>query len=226
MKSSVMKLTTPLLFAGLALLLVPTIAGAVTHTVNQVNLTWNPSEIAIEVGDTVEWVWNAGIHTVTSGTNLGDPEVGQLFDTPLTSSNTSVSFTFTQVGSQDFFCRPHLNFGMTGTVNVNSVSGVENTPARTGIQLLPNAPNPFNPSTLITFALPEDRVGPTEVSLRVFDLKGRLVRVLMEETVDADRHTVRWDGRDDRGNGAPSGMYIYRLAAGGQTLARSMTLAK
>ena len=226
MKSSVMKLTTPILFAVLASLMVPSLAGAVTHTINQVNLTWSPSEITIEVGDTVEWVWSGGSHTVTSGTDLGDPEVGQLFDTPLNSSNTSVSFTFTQVGSQDFFCRPHLNFGMTGTVSVIAVSGVENTPARTAIRLLPNAPNPFNPSTLITFALPDGRVGPTEVSLRVFDLKGRLVRVLLEETVDADRHTVRWDGRDDRGYGAPSGVYIYRLAAGGQTLARSMTLAK
>jgi plastocyanin len=221
-----MKLTTPILSAGLGLLLIPALAGAVTHTVNQVNLTWSPSEITIEVGDTVEWVWSGGSHTVTSGTDLNDPEVGQLFDTPLNSSNTSVSFTFTQVGVQDFFCRPHLNFGMTGTVNIIAVSAVENTPALTAVRLLPNAPNPFNPSTLITFALPDDRVGPTEVSLRVFDLKGRLVRVLMEETVDADRHTVRWDGRNERGKGVPSGVYIYRLDAGGQILARTMTLAK
>jgi len=221
-----MKLSAPILSAGLGLLLIPALAGAVTHTVNQEGLTWNPSEITIEVGDTVEWIWSGGSHTVTSGTDLGDPEVGQLFDTPLNSSNTSVSFTFTQVGAQDFFCRPHLNFGMTGTVNIIAVSAVENTPALTAVRLLPNSPNPFNPSTLITFALPEERTGPTEVSLRVFDLKGRLVRVLMEETVDADRHTVSWDGRDDRGQGAPSGVYIYRLDAGGQMAARTMTLAK
>ncbi len=221
-----MKLSTPILSAGLCLLLVPTLADAVTHTVNQEGLTWNPSEITIEAGDTVEWVWSGGSHTVTSGSDLDDPEVGQLFDTPLNSSNTSVSFTFTQVGTQDFFCRPHLNFGMTGTVNIIAVSAVENTPARTAIRLLPNSPNPFNPSTLITFALPEERTGHTEVSLRVFDLKGRLVKVLMEESVDTDRHTVRWDGRNDRGKGVPSGVYIYRLDAGGQMLARTMTLAK
>jgi flagellar hook assembly protein FlgD len=115
---------------------------------------------------------------------------------------------------------------MTGNVNVTAVSAVTDTPAQTAIRLLPNVPNPFNPSTLITFDLPVDRTGPTEVSLRIFDLTGRLVRVLMEETVDADRHTVRWDGRNDRGNGVPSGVYVYRLAAGGQMQARTMTLVK
>jgi len=218
-----MKLTSQILPACLGLLLIPALAGAVTHTVNQDGLTFNPSEITIEVGDTVEWIWNSGSHTVTSGTDLSDPEVGQLFDSPLNSTNTSVSFTFTQVGNQDYFCRPHLNFGMTGSVNVIAISSVGDTPGQTAIRLLPNSPNPFNPSTLITFDLPS---GPAEVNLRIFDLKGRLVRVLMEETVDTDRHTVRWDGRDDRGHGAPSGVYIYRLAAGGKTQARTMTLAK
>lgn len=221
-----MKLNSHILSAALGLLLIPALAGAVTHTVNQVGLTFDPSEITIEVGDTVEWIWNNGSHTVTSGTDLSDPEVGMLFDSPLNSSNTSVSFTFTEVGSQDYFCRPHLNFGMTGTVTVTAVSAVGDTPGPAAIRLLPNAPNPFNPSTLITFDLPVDRTGPTQVSLRIFDLKGRLVRVLMEETVDADRHTVRWDGRNDRGNGAPSGVYVYRLAAGGQMQARTMTLVK
>ena len=221
-----MKLTSQILSAGLCLLLIPALAGAVTHTVNQAGLTFDPAEITIEVGDTVEWIWASGSHTVTSGTDLSDPEVGMLFDSPLNSANTSVSFTFTEVGSQDYFCRPHLNFGMTGNVTVTAVSAVTDTPAQTAIRLLPNAPNPFNPSTLITFDLPADRTGPTQVSLRIFDLTGRLVRVLMEETVNADRHTVRWDGRNDRGNGVSSGVYVYRLAAGGQMQSRTMTLVK
>ena len=77
-----------------------------------------------------------------------------------------------------------------------------------------------------TFDLPTDRTGPMRVNLRVFDLKGRLVRVLMEETIGTDRHSVVWDGKNDRGSAAPSGLYIARLEAGGRTQARTMTLAK
>jgi plastocyanin len=206
--------------------LVPSLTGAVTHTVTQSSLTFDPAEITIEVGDTVEWIWTGGNHTVTSGTDLSDPEVGQLFDAPLNSSNPSFSHTFTEVGSQDYFCRPHVNFGMTGTVNVTAASAVTDTPAMADLRLLPNVPNPFNPNTRITFEFPAGTAGPREVHLGIFDLRGRLVRSLVEETVTTDRHSVVWDGRNDRGDAAPSGLYIARLTAGGRTVARSMTLAK
>ena len=104
-----MKSTLKVLAAGLGLLFIPALAGAVTHTVNQTGLTFDPAQITIEVGDTVQWIWSTGSHTVTSGTDLNDPEVGVLFDQPLNSSNPSFSHTFTQTGSQDYFCRPHLN---------------------------------------------------------------------------------------------------------------------
>lgn len=212
--------------AVLFMALVPSPALPVTHTINQDGLSFSPAVVTIEVGDTVEWIWNSGSHTVTSGTNLSDPEVGLLFDQSLNSGSPSVTHTFTEAGSQDFFCRPHLNFGMTGTVIITDPSPVGKLPAGSGIRLLPNAPNPFNPITNITFALPADREGAMEVSLRVFDLKGRLVRVLLEEPVDTDRRTVAWDGRTGRGKAAPSGVYVYRLIAGGRTLVRTMTLAK
>ena len=221
-----MKFSPALPLAVALLFLVPSMATAATHTINQSSLTFSPSTVSIEVGDTVEWIWSGGSHTVTSGTDLSDPEVGLLFDQSLNSGNPSVSHTFTQAGVQDFFCRPHLNFGMTGTISINAVSAVGEAPSRVAVQLLPNAPNPFNPTTQITFDLPADRVGAMQVSLRVFDLKGRLVRILLEEPVEADRRTVAWDGRTGQGMAAPSGIYVFRLTAGGQTLARTMTLAK
>ncbi len=221
-----MKFSQKILLAGLGLLLLPGLATATTHTISQSGLTFNPAELTIEVGDTVEWTWSNGNHTVTSGTDLSDPEAGALFDEPLNSGNPLVTYTFTEIGSQDYFCRPHVSLGMTGTVIVTAASAVGDTPTAAQTQLMPNVPNPFNPSTMITFELPAGSSGSTEVSLRVYDLKGRLVRVLMEETVAADRHSVAWDGRSDRGSAAPSGMYIYRLVAGGKTLARTMTLAK
>lgn len=221
-----MKSILTILVAGLGLILAPALAGAITHTVNQNGLSFDPADITIEVGDTVEWIWGGGNHTVTSGTDLSDPDVGVLFDAPLNSGNPSFSFTFTEAGVQDYFCRPHVNFGMVGTVTVTSASPVDQTPRTAALNLLANVPNPFNPSTRITFDLADTGQGSTRVSLRVFDLQGRLVKVLLEETMAADRHTAVWDGRDDQGAAVPSGVYVYRLSAAGKTLARTMTLAK
>lgn len=70
-----------------------------------------------------------------------------------------------------------------------------------------NYPNPFNPDTHITFQLPED----DWVSLSVFDSRGRLVRTLAEEFFTKGRHSILWNGTDERGRIVSSGVYYYRL---------------
>ena len=74
--------------------------------------------------------------------------------------------------------------------------------------LEPNYPNPFNPSTTIAFSV----AAPGRVTLRVYDVSGRLVRTLLDGTMPAGRHEARWDGRTDRGAAAASGVYFCRLA--------------
>lgn len=91
------------------------------------------------------------------------------------------------------------------------------------VSLAPNAPNPFNPSTEIAFSLSHDG---TTVALRIYDLAGRLVRTLVDGTLDAGRHTARWDGADARGRPAPSGVYRYRLEVSGEVHQRTMVLLK
>ncbi len=92
----------------------------------------------------------------------------------------------------------------------------------TQVTLEQNYPNPFNPSTTIRFALPETRT--TEIA--VFDLLGRKVRTLVSTSLPEGMHSAFFDGRDDFGAALPSGLYIYRLVAGGVTIQRSMMLAK
>jgi glucose/arabinose dehydrogenase len=83
-------------------------------------------------------------------------------------------------------------------------------------------PNPFNPSTTISFALPE--AGPVE--LTVHDGNGRTIRTLVDATLESSEHSVEWDGRDDNGQSVGSGVYIYRLEAGGRVLSERMVLIK
>ena len=70
-----------------------------------------------------------------------------------------------------------------------------------------NHPNPFNPSTTIVFSL--DRQGPAQ--LAVFDARGRRVATLVDTTLPAGRHEVRWDGMDTEGRAAASGVYFVRM---------------
>ncbi|MEZ4387196.1 MAG: FlgD immunoglobulin-like domain containing protein [Candidatus Krumholzibacteriia bacterium] len=84
-------------------------------------------------------------------------------------------------------------------------------------------PNPFNPRTTISYDLPRAAV----VSLAVYDLQGRLVRVLAEPTRQAaGRHQQAWDGQDALGQAVGSGIYFYRLVAGQESRAGKLTVLK
>ncbi len=89
--------------------------------------------------------------------------------------------------------------------------------------LAQNVPNPCNPSTRIAYSM--SRAG--SVTLRVYDVAGRLVRTLVDDDHSpAGRAEVAWDGRDDRGASVASGVYFYRLEAGSFVSTRKMVLLK
>jgi len=86
------------------------------------------------------------------------------------------------------------------------ISGVRDVPvAAATIESV--YPNPFNPNTNIAFSLPE----AGQVRVEVFTVGGRLVRVLLNDTYEAGRHTLRWDGTDQSGAAAASGNYLFRV---------------
>jgi len=70
--------------------------------------------------------------------------------------------------------------------------------------LLPNYPNPFNPTTNIKFALPERQ----KVTLRIYDVNGHLIKVLLDTVMPAGYNSVTWDGKDEHGNTVTSGIYF------------------
>jgi hypothetical protein len=93
---------------------------------------------------------------------------------------------------------------------------------RSVARLEQNAPNPFNPSTFISFTLPDE----AQVTLSIHDAGGALVRVLLDAVRDRGTHRVAWDGRNDQGTPMSSGVYFYRLHAGKFTESRKMVLVK
>jgi plastocyanin len=217
--------TRPLLLLfALAALLPAASAHATIHVVNQTGLAFVPANLTIVSGDTVRWVWSAGIHTVTNGTTLADPGLASLFDSPLTTASRSFQFRFTAVGVVPYLCRPHSTLGMVGTVTVRAPTGLDNTPSTVPV-LFQNTPNPFNPNTRIDFVVPATGAR-VPVRLQVLDARGRVLRTLLSGELAPGRQSVVWDGREDSGRVVASGVYACRLNAGGQATMRTMTLLK
>jgi hypothetical protein len=125
---------------------------------------------------------------------------------------------------------PHWGFKTCPTVQYHELwvrpftfslttTGVESRPAAlpSTAYLEQNYPNPFNPTTEIRYQIP----AVSGVRLGVYDLLGREVAVLVNEIEPPGSYTVKFDG-----TGLPSGMYFYRLEAGGFTMTRSLCLIR
>lgn len=100
-------------------------------------------------------------------------------------------------------------------IPATSIDPVPNIPDEP--ELKQNFPNPFNPTTEISFALPSRGF----VSLEVFDISGRKVATLVEEIMSEGEHAARWNA-----DLTASGIYIYRLTTAGRVITRKMVLIK
>jgi hypothetical protein len=85
-----------------------------------------------------------------------------------------------------------------------------------------NSPNPFNPTTTISFTLPKKSF----VNLSIFNLEGKLVTTIVDGMLEEGFKEYRWDGNDARGFPVSSGVYFYRLKAGNRTLTKKMSVVK
>ena len=123
--------------------------------------------------------------------------------------------------SEYSFCvRANNNRGPTEEIcNLDIIRPVSSESAElpASVSLAQNYPNPFNPSTAIRYELP----AAEHVRLDVFDVSGRNVKVLVDGTRPAGTHTARFDA-----GGLPSGLYVYRLQAGGNTIVKTMHLIR
>jgi hypothetical protein len=127
----------------------------------------------------------------------------------------------TPAGDQEVVFRD-FRFVPAGPVAVADGQPPATMPDAPGGRLLATAPNPFNPSTIVSFELRRDDV----VALAVFDLGGRQVRTLVEGRLAAGQHRAVWDGRDDRGRLMASGVYLVQLRGRDYAESRRVALIK
>jgi hypothetical protein len=103
-----------------------------------------------------------------------------------------------------------------------AASAVPALPGRANVLLRPASPNPFNPRTELSFSLP----AAGQARLVIHDVRGALVRSLVDDSLAAGEHRVEWDGRDDAGRQVPSGTYVARLETGPTVEAVKLVLVR
>ncbi len=130
-------------------------------------------------------------------------------------AHVALEFTKVRLNEQDV---TDASYSEGGTMH-----GSEKLP--TSFALTQNHPNPFNPTTTIEYAIPGS-AGSVHVTVSIYDVAGRLVRTLVNGTAAPGIHSANWDGRDDRGSSVGSGVYFYRIEAGGFRANRKMVLLK
>lgn len=135
------------------------------------------------------------------------------------------------VSAQAYEMTIHLATGGTVAFSLDEIQRIEFIDGGTGaddaitpaaLHLLQNHPNPFNPSTVIAYELPNT----ASVTVRIYDLQGGVVSELINEVQAAGQHQTTWDGTDRSGARVASGMYLYAVESGGQFVSRRLTLVK
>jgi hypothetical protein len=148
--------------------------------------------------------------------------------TGLTGEGVAATITFEvlssgdpQFGFGDMRVRGSLNKDVDLALEINATSSVpQSTPTISG--LYNNYPNPFNPSTTLSFGIA--KAGP--VSLRIYAVDGRLVRTVLNESMAPDIYTEVWNGTNDQGANVASCNYYVRLVAADHSEPNSITLLK
>ncbi len=172
----------------------------------------------------------------TSSLNLnvsGDFYVGIFYDgtnQPMIGADTTVinerawewdnlQQTWVPLNSSSYFPVTVL---MRATVNTLTAVHEINNKIPEDFILSQNYPNPFNPSTTIGYALPKQ----SNVRLKVYDILGKEVASLVDETQSAGTYKVQWKGLNNKGENLTSGIYLYKLSVDGKSFSRKMLFVK
>ena len=175
-------------------------------------------------------IWNYGY---AQGIQVGNTSGSPLYPAPAGMGTNRTGYEYTSPGLVDQILfdiydeidavlveeswAPAFHFYGTSAV---ATQAPEEAPALT--KLMPNFPNPFNPKTTLSFNMAQ----AGQVKLAVFDVQGRLVKVLVDEHKAAGPHAIEWDGTDAKGERMTSGVYLSKFLSGEHEETRKMILLK
>jgi plastocyanin len=182
-----------------------------THDVTVQNFSFSPQTLTITTGDVVRWTNISGTHNVRANDD-------SFYFGPAAPAPWEFTHTFTTTGDFPYYCEPHLSMGMTGTIIVqNSVGVNDDELLAKEFELEQNFPNPFNPSTIISYSVPT----ASFIILKVYDILGNEIAVLVNEEKQAGNYQINFDASKLTG-----GVYFYQLRTNSFVDTKKMILMK
>jgi hypothetical protein len=189
----------------------------------------NFSAMSVDGGIRIEWITqseseNLGFHVLRS--EVKDSGYKQITSQLIkgagnTAKENRYSFIDQNIEAGNTYYYKLADVDFNGTVTLHGPINVVAAAPREYV-LEQNFPNPFNPSTTISFRLKTSG----HVNLTIYNMTGQIVRTLVNEVRKTGIYSILWDGTNDAGSQVPSGMYIYTLKCSGFTQARKMTFMK
>jgi len=196
----------------------------VLYPIELTSFTANYIEDAVKLEWTTESETdNYGFRVYRAERENGDyKEITQQIIPGAGNSQTTQNYSFVdeQIHAGTSYYYKLADISYSGRVTLHDPISVEITPRNYILEQ--NFPNPFNPDTRIQFQLKKNQ----SVKLSVFNLRGQMVRKLVEKEMNSGIHSVTWDGKDNNGNTMPSGVYLYKLRVNGFEETKRMELLK
>jgi plastocyanin len=170
---------------------------------------FNPTIFTINVGDTIMWMWDEGIHTTTSSTI---PAGAIAWDAQITESNPLFIYVATVPGSYDYACLFHTSMGMLGHFTVNNVTGIDDKPVLSFVKISEDAV--ANELTL-TCSIPASG----NLSVRLYDIIGKPVhsQTLYAQKAGEYEHVLSTEALQ-------AGIYIVEIVANGARTSRRIMI--
>ena len=180
-----------------------------------IDWTWDDGtldSVSLNVNGTVFTADSTGFTVTDSMLSFDSPEAGYVLD-------SAVTYYF--VIDAKTVCAFSDGEWIADTFEVYSTD-IDESKLPRNVELFPNRPDPFNATTVLPFAIADYG----NVRLEISDILGRRVRVVFDGNLPAGYHEVVWDGRDDNGRNAPSGVYNCRLSVEGKSYSQRITLLR
>ncbi|MBD3384614.1 T9SS type A sorting domain-containing protein [candidate division KSB1 bacterium] len=186
---------------------------------------------SVPEGVLLQWITqseteNMGFHIYRSNTKSSDYK--KITDNMIAGvgnslSKTQYEYTDTRVVEGELYYYKLADISYNGVTTMHGpkkIKFAEKQPH--AYQLKQNFPNPFNPETRVEFSLGEEGM----VSLNIYNIQGQLVRSLVNNSLHAGFHSIKWDGRNQNGKVVPAGIYLYTLKCNGFLDTKKMNLLK
>lgn len=186
------------------------------------NVIGNGEKTGGLMGFNSETVLNSFWDLETSGQTTSASGIGKTTaEMKMISTYTNAGWSFPNPWSMNAYLfqgYPYLNYELIVSNDDNEI----NTPIVKNVVLHSAYPNPFNPSTTISFDLKSSE----RVRLDIYNIKGQLIMNVCDNVVEKGNHKIVWDGKDGFGNKCGSGIYFYKITAGETTQTKKMMLIK